>query len=294
MQLTWPYEGATPLPARATRFSQIGSNLCLDLHGDPVTSRVVVFSDGNHHMALADALGAFRSEHPDVNDIFYATTPPNVLTEAMKSGALVVGNLRLTVRPDVFIGPVAFLTRLREEGVLCEPHVLARSRGNVMLVRKGNPMAISGIGDLTRTDVRLFLSNPVTEAVSYQAYATTLRQVAARKGLDMRFLDPTGRASSRVVYGKRIHHREAPQCLADGRADVAVVFYHLALRYVRIFPDLFEFVPLTPEGDPDQVVGTTAVAKTTIAGEWGARVVAFLLTEKVGHIYREHGLDAAR
>ena len=32
------------------------------------------------------------------------------------------------------------------------------------------------------------------------------------------------------------HHREAPQALADGEADVAMVCYHLALRFVRVYP----------------------------------------------------------
>ncbi|MDA8109332.1 MAG: substrate-binding domain-containing protein [Betaproteobacteria bacterium] len=294
MQLSWPYEGATPLPDSAARFSQVGSNLCLDFHGDPLASQVVVFSDGNHHMALAAALAAFRSRHPDVNDVFYATTPPGVLVDAMKAGVLVVGNLRLTAHPDVFIGPVGLVNRLREEGRLGEPHPLAASRGNVMLVRKGNPMGVSGIGDLARENVRLFLSNPVTESVSYQIYTKTLRQLAARRGIDAGFLDAAGGQSSRLVYGERIHHREAPQYIADGRADVAIVFYHLALRYVRIFPDLFELVALSPEGDPDQLISSIAVAKTVTGSEWGARLVEFLLAENVAQIYREHGLVPAR
>ena len=35
--------------------------------------------------------------------------------------------------------------------------------------------------------------------------------------------------SGPIVFGERIHHREAPQALADGKADVAMVYYHLAL-----------------------------------------------------------------
>jgi len=30
--------------------------------------------------------------------------------------------------------------------------------------------------------------------------------------------------------------------VADGRADTALVFYHLGLRYQRIFPEIFDFV----------------------------------------------------
>ena len=51
-------------------------------------------------------------------------------------------------------------------------------------------------------------------------------------------------SGTKVEYGERIHHREAPQAIMDGRADVAIVYYHLALGYTRIFPSLFEMVPL--------------------------------------------------
>jgi len=52
------------------------SNRVLDFHGDPIKANLVVFSDGNHHMALLHSLKAFHHEMPQVDDIFYATTPP--------------------------------------------------------------------------------------------------------------------------------------------------------------------------------------------------------------------------
>lgn len=294
MQLDWPYEGATPLPPGAPRFAHAGSNICLDFHGDPRTSGLVVFSDGNHHMALADALAAFRRRYVEVNDIFYVTTPPRVVVDAMKAGMLVVGHLRLSIRPNVFIGPATLLERLSSEGHVIGPKAFAASCGNVMLVRRGNPRRIAGVADLARDDVRLFLSNPVTEEASHRIYTTALRKVAARQGIDASFLDTSPGAASRVVYGECIHHREAPQYLVDDRADVAIVFHHLALRYTRIFPDIFDFIPLASEGDPDQVIGRICIALVGNGGEWGARLLEFMLGEEVARIYREHGLVPSR
>jgi hypothetical protein len=69
--LDWPEEivaskGALP------KWGHQGSNFCLDFHGDPVKAQVVVFSDGNHHMALLEALEFFQQQHSKVEDIFYA------------------------------------------------------------------------------------------------------------------------------------------------------------------------------------------------------------------------------
>lgn len=294
MQLNWPYEGATPPGADIARFSQPASNVCLDFHGDPRTARLVVLADGNHHMALAEALALFRSQHPLINDIFYATTPPRVIVDALKSGTLLLGNLTLSIKPHVFISPAPVLERLRKDGYVREDAQFATSLGNVLLVRKGNPKRIAGAADLAREEVRIFLSNPVTEAVSHEVYATTLRRISARDGLNFHFLDSAPGVLPRIVYGDCIHHREAPQSLADDRADVAVIFYHLALRYTRIFPALFEIVALTEKDDPAQVISTLHVGVVGDGGEWGERLREFMLSDEVAAVYRHHGLASVR
>lgn len=291
--LNWPHEGArTPLPDGG-RFLQPGSNICLDLHGDPLAARLVVFSDGNHHMALEAALQAFFENHPQVGDIFYATAPPRVVVEALKAGGVCVGNLRIPVKPHVFISPSKVLDRLVVDGHMKSHRPFASSRGSALLVRKGNPKGVHGIADLERRDVRVFLSNPVTETVSHETYAETLRKVAAREGIRLDFLE-AGSRSERVVRGESIHHREAPQCVADGAADVAVIYHHLALRYVRIFPDVFETVPLGRGAgkDPDHITNTVHIGLIGDGGEWGPPLVEFMVGPRVAKIYEMHGLSA--
>jgi len=287
--LAWPEERAVA-DVRAATFSQPRSNVCLDFHGDPCAARLVVFSDGNHHMALADALREFIGMHPDVVDIFYATIPPRAVVEALAAGGVAVGNLVLTVKPHVFISPPGVLDRLVAEGWMESHASLAGSRGNVLLVRKGNPLGIDGIAALARDDVRIFLSNPLTESVSHSTYVATLRSISERLEIVLDFLD--GKPHPRVIYGDCIHHREAPQAVADGAADVALVFHHLALRYTRIFPGLFDLVTLTEAGedDPGQVRSAVHIGEVGNGGTWGTRFVAFMRGQKVAKIYRHHGL----
>jgi len=291
--LDWPYEGAQPPLEGVARFVHAGSNICLDFHGDPCSAQLVAFSDGNHHMALAAALCAFRDAHPQAGGVFYATTPPRVIVEALKAGGVRLGNLTIVVKPHVFISPRPVLERLAAEGYVRSHRPFARSLGVALLVSKGNPKAIRGVADLARAGVRVFLSNPVTEAVSYLAYAETLRKVAAREGVALDFLDPDSRPA-RVVCGELIHHREAPQCVADGAVDVAVVFHHLALRYVRIFPDRFETVPLGlgAGADPEHVASAIHAGLVGDGGEWGARLMDFLTGPVAARIYESHGLAA--
>ena len=184
MPLIWPIETVSKDPP-AVVWHQPASNIVLDFHGDPLKARLVVFSDGNHHMALEPALRAFYKAYPEVEDIFYATTPPGPIIAFLKMGALQLGNLKLSLQPDLFISPPRVMAQLQKEGFVRSHQLLARNRGSVLLVGKGNPKQITGIADLMRDDVRLFISNPDTETVSYEGYRETLAQMAADQGLAM-------------------------------------------------------------------------------------------------------------
>jgi hypothetical protein len=289
--LNWPDETARPRAADHPRFIHAGSNVCLDFHGDPSRAKVVVFSDGNHHMALQETLRAFVTKCPEVEDVFYTTTPPRVALQMLRSGCLDIGNLRLTVAPHVFISPPSILDQLVAEGRMDSHLPFMRGRGVVLLVRKGNPKRITGPRDLLRGDVKLFLSNPVTEKVSYQVYVDCLRRAAAREGAALGFLDhgPEQPDPLKLVYGELIHHREAPQVLADDQADAAPVYYHLALRYQRAFPELFEFVPLSTT-EEDCAHGGFNCGLVGDGGAWGGTLLEFLMTDEVMTLYAAHGL----
>jgi hypothetical protein len=296
IRLNWPDETARLDNRKEAPFAQPGSNICLDFHGDPMRARVVVFSDGNHHMALQEALSAFLIKHPEVEDIFYTTTPPRVALQMLRAGRLDIGNLRLSVTPHVFISPPSILDQLVAEKRMSGYRPFMRSRGVVLLVKKNNPKRIAGLRDLLRDDVKLFLSNLDTERVSYQIYTDCLQRLATHEGVTLGFLaHPPGQPDpAKLMYGQCIHHREAPQAVADGKADVALVFYHLALRYQRIFPELFDFVwPTASIGEQDCDIGRFSCGLVGDGGAWGRKLEDFLMTDEVTAIYAAHGLERA-
>jgi len=276
-------------------FVHAGSNIVLDFHGDPNRARLVVFSDGNHHMALEESVATFVAANPEAEDVFYATTPPGPLLSALKKGVLHLGNLSLSVRPHVFIGPGDILQKMAADRLLESHAAFAESRGNVLLVRKGNPKGIEGVGDLIRGDVSIAISNPQTEKASFQVYCNTLVALAEEAGLnrqEMKSLLAGG--GDRVCYSTAIHHREVPQILASGAADVAMVYYHLGLRYSRIFPDVCNLVPLggthdNPDPGPGHEITRYHIGMVGDGGEWG-RVFADFMAGDAGAIYERHGL----
>ncbi len=281
MQLDWPGESAADPALPRSRWFHPSSNCCLDFHGDPAASELRVFSDGNHHMALEQVLEAFRSEQ-GLSSIFYCTTPPKVYLDWMQSGTIEIGNLRLGMAPDIVIGPDDIMEMLASRDAVCRFSVFAQSRGNSLLVRKGNPKNIRDAQDLLSPDVRLFISNPRTESASHAVYRQTLEGFAGEAVGNL--LD----SGDRVLFGDLIHHREAPQAVADGRVDVAVVYGHLALRYTRIFPEIFERIPL-PEGEHN-ITTRYAVGLVDESRETAGELYRFFLGEGAAAIYRHHGL----
>lgn len=290
-RLNWPLEASQPEYRKGYLWNQAGSNLCLDFHGDPLAAKLVVFSDGNHHMALEACCQAFLKQYPDVGDIFYATTPPKVILESVLQGGVMLGNLRLNIKPHVFISPEKILDKLAAKKQMHSHQAFARSKGNVLLLKKGNPKAISGIADLLRKDVCLTISNPVTETASYDVYKKALLASALEQALDVSaFADLIAKDSTRVVFGESIHHREVPQTIFAGHADVAIVYYHLALRYTRIFPDDFEFLEIETN---TPITTNYHIGLMNDAGDWGQQFLDFMLHDKALKLYNEHGLQAA-
>lgn len=293
MPLEWPAETAVAAD-QAEPWFQTQSNYVLDFHGDPVRAKLVVFSDGNHHMALLDAIKAFYVDHPEVQDVFYATTPPYPIIRILLKGGIRIGNLTISRRPHVFISPPQVLDRLRAEGVLQSHRMLARNQGSVLLILQRNTKQIRSLADLMREDVRLFISNPETETVSYEGYRKTLEGVAGSQGLDVADFNAAVFGEN-AVWGRRIHHREAPEALAEGRADAAIVYYHLALRYTRIFPGLFDFIPLggTKELPVPHAGNRIAVVHLGLVDEadpWARCFADFMFSRAVADLYAAHGL----
>jgi hypothetical protein len=290
--LDWPEEQVGG-DNHFSRWFQPGSNCCLDFHGDPLNAQLVVFSDGNHHMALKDCLDLFSSQNKGLSGIFYATTPPGPLVNMLRTGGVHMGNLTIRVSPHLFISPPHVLDQLVAEGYMQTHTPFMRNRGSVLLVKKGNPKNISGVADLVEKNLRLFLSNPKTEKVSYRGYVDTLKEMAHRAGIEPSFFADA--IETKIVYGQCIHHREAPQALADDRVDVAIVYYHLALRYVRIFPALFEMVPLggtvlDPRPVSEICIGKTHAGIVGDGGSWGEKFFQFLFSQAASDIYAHHGL----
>jgi len=203
-----------------------------------------------------DILGAFPSwakAHPrfaalNLDNIVVVTLPQTVLVEMMANGGVRLGNLTLDVSrksgfyPDIFMGYAKTLEQLAKQGVV-EPNsrLFSRNRGLSLLVRKYNPLAAHDLSDVVRLRLRIGLPDSGEARAKCRAAAQHLLGKAAADALfETEVTTFPGRLG--------IMHRDLPEMLARGYADVALTWHHLVSYWVRIFPEIFEAVQV-PGGE---------------------------------------------
>jgi hypothetical protein len=219
---------------------------------------LVIFTEGNHLMVLLsdDIVGAFPSwakSQPqyadlDLSNIVVVTVPQPIVVQMIRTGGIALGNLTLDVSrksgfyPDIVMGGPDPLRQLRKLGVI-EPQArfFSKNRGLALLVRKGNPLGIHGLTDVVRTGARIALPDAVEEAGSRARYRIAVDELIGKSAADAFFAAEAPHFPGRLG----IVHRDFPEMVARGYADVALTQYHLISYWSRIFPNHFELVPVS-------------------------------------------------
>ncbi len=280
LYLPWPLDLGEEVPEKILL---PGSNLVYDFHGDPCKAELVITMEGNQFMVIPALLRAFFEHLGRRIPVFYVTLPPPRFRPLVEGQALAIGNLVLSVTPQVVMGPPEFMGPLFEKGLIEEPRTFVRNRGVVLVVRKGNPKGISGPEDLLRSDIRIALSNPETEVNSYRTYLSTLFKVPGLKE----------KIEREALTSRLIHHREVPAMIYYGLADVAPLYYHFALYYrnPEFFPEpLFDYVEFR-EGREIRNEYQVALLREAASQKVARAFRDFLFTKTARQIYARYGFE---
>ena len=239
---------------------------------------------------------------------------PAIAGDALASGTLGLGNLRIDCRPSLVVASRSAIGRLVSAGYTeGAPEGLYQDRGVVLLVKKGNSEGIRSVFDLARPGVRLVTPNPRLEpgALPGDALRHRFERCASSAGhdrcspqpgslVDLLFNGTSGDAL-KWLAGPRIHHRDLPWSIALGQADAAVLLYHLGRFAQETFPGLLEVVPLGGSvDDPRPLPGTQIGVRDLVRlkGTWTPRqlearekLVEALLSEEFSAILARRSLE---
>ena len=253
-----------------------------DLHGEIINPDLVVFFAGNQFMVVSELLEAFKSNLPKYQRIFVETLPPGILAQQIERGSLVVGNLKISLMPDVFTAGERRIHESKALGWFEETAPYAKNRLAIM-IRKGNPKNIRSLEDLGRPDVRISMPNPNWEGIAENIIKAYNK--AGGKKLEETIM--VEKVKDRTTFLTHIHHRQTPIRIMTGESDAGPVWWTEAY-FQKMIGNPIDLVEIPAK---DNVVGTYVAAKMKNAPrkEAGHDFYQFLKGEKAQLIYKKYG-----
>jgi molybdate transport system substrate-binding protein len=193
-----------------------------DFHGDLDAPKLVLYVGGNYFFAMAPLVKAFEADHPEYKGhIYWETLPPGLLAKQIEAGGrITVGNMTWTVKPDAYFAGLMKVNGLIDQGVLVGPAIPYATNDLTIMVPKDNPAQVKSLSDLGKPGIRLAMPNPEFEGVARQikiALAKTGGDALEKMVYDTKVKDGTATLT-------RIHHRQTPLFIMQGRVDAGVTW----------------------------------------------------------------------
>lgn len=278
-----------PPPAGGVSFAVPPFDAIADLHGDIVDPQLTVFFAGNQFMVVHDLIDAFKQRYPRYQRIYVETLPPGILAKQVETGSLVMGNLRIALKPDVFTAGKGAIAALQKKHAWFAGAEDYARNPLAILVAQGNPRHVEGLKDLGRDDVRVSMPNPQWEGIARQIEASYRK--AGGDALDRTIME--SKVKRGTTYLTRIHHRESPLRILLGQSDAAPIWSTEAYFQQQILHRPVETIAIPPI---QNVTATYTAARLKDAPhEQAAKdFLAFMISPEAQAIYRKYGFQPAQ
>ncbi len=198
-----------------------------DFHGSVADPALVIYASGNNYFAYKALVERFGSIYPQWRGrVFYETLPPGLLLkQLMNGGVITVGNMTFTAKPDVMMAEKSASETWVKQGHLVDPVVPFATNNLTIMIARDNPARIGGLADLGRADIALAMPNPAWEGVAVQIRAALVK--AGGETLATRVYDE--KVANGTTALTRIHHRQTPLWLMQGRVQAGVTWQSEAI-----------------------------------------------------------------
>ncbi|WP_456371873.1 molybdate ABC transporter substrate-binding protein [Thiolapillus sp.] len=191
---------------------------------DSYTADLSMYLAGNQFMVMEELIRNFQKSHPEIGSIFVETIPPGQILKGqlLKQGS--IEGKKIAMNPDLYASVnLGHLKKLKGKGRMDDYMIYIHNK-LALMVAKGNPKDIKGPEDLGRDDLVQSHPNPLTEGIFKFYGSKMLRDLGLYEKV-------TGNAQCKgcwAIPGKtwftQRHHRETPQRIEEGKADVGIVW----------------------------------------------------------------------
>jgi len=261
--------------------------------GDSYTANLVLYLAGNQFMVMQELIGDFQKRNPAIKSIYVETIPPGQIFKGqiLKQGK--INGQKTAQNPDVFASVnLGHLKQLKKKGLMDRYAIYTHNQLELM-VAAGNPKGIKGVKDLARDDLVQSHPNPLTEGI-FRFYGSAMLKDA---GL---YEKVTGNAMCRscwAIKGKTWftsrHHRETPDRIEKGQADVGIVWTTEVIE-AKKHGRKIDGVAIPAPLNKAKVVGYAIGALKTGRNQANARTyLDYLASDTAQKIYGKYGFVSA-
>ncbi len=289
---------ATASPADAGhgkdyRTFHTGGKIEYGLIENSYSASLVMYLAGNQFMVMQELIQDFQSKNPDIETVYVETIPPG---QILKGQLLKQGEIEgqpTAMNPDIFASVnIGHLKKLHGKGLLNQ-HIIYTHNKLELMVAAGNPKKIRGPQDLARDDLVQSHPNPLTEGI-FKFYGSEMLK-------DLGLYDKvTGNAECKscwAVDGKTWftsrHHRETPDRIEKGEADVGIVWATEVVNARAENRPIDGVVIPAPLNKRDKVNYAIGIMTNGRNAENAARYLAYLGTNDAQSIYAKYGFIRA-
>jgi len=260
---------------------------------DSYTSDLVMYLAGNQFMVMQELITDFQKKNPQIETVYVETIPPGQIlkNQLLKQGE--IDGQQTAMNPDIFASVnINHLKNLHGKDLMDEHAIYIHNKLELM-VAEGNPKNIEGPEDLGRDDLVQSHPNPLTEGI-FKFYGSEML-----KDLGL-FEKVTGGAECRSCWAVEDktwftsrHHRETPDRIEKGEADVGIVWttevVHAKAENRPI--DGVEIPP--PLNKQDKVNYAIGIMKNGRNQDNAAIFLDYLATDEAQAIYASYGFLTA-
>ncbi|MBE0429824.1 MAG: substrate-binding domain-containing protein, partial [Thermoleophilia bacterium] len=152
---------------------------------------------------------------------------------------------------------------------------------------RGNPAGISSVADLGREDVRVSQPDPENENIG--EHIINMYRGAGGEKLVTRIMEEKRAAGTTLMT--KVHHRETPRWIAEGKADVGPVWM-TEIEHARRAGAAIDMVDPGPSLDQRKNINYYICGlRGSSQPENGRKFIEFIFSRQARNIYRSFGFS---
>jgi ABC-type molybdate transport system substrate-binding protein len=260
---------------------------------DSYTADLVMYLAGNQFMVMHELITDFQKKNPDIKSVYVETIPPGQILKGQLLQQGEIEGQQTAMNPDIFASVnIGHLKKLNSKNLMDEYAIYIHNKLELMIA-EGNPKEIKGPEDLGRDDLVQSHPNPLTEGI-FKFYGS---EMLKDLGLHAKITGGAECKSCWAIEGKTWftsrHHRETPDRIEKGEADVGIVWtteiVH-AKAEGRPIDGVAIPAPLNKIDKVNYAIGTMTNGRNA---DNAARYLSYLASDEAQAIYESYGFIRA-